>query len=195
MKRTILAAAVLALPLAVAAAPETYVIDPIHSYSHFGVSHFGFATIWGRFDKSTGTFTLDKAAKSASLDVTIEAATITTGDNDKGSRPRSRDEHLRGADFFNVTEFPRMTYKASAVKFAGDAPATVEGQFTMLGVTKPLTLTVSHWRCGSHPFNKREMCGGDAQGVLKRSDFGMKFGLPAISDEVRLFIGFEAYKQ
>ena len=193
MKKTLLALA-LATPLAAAAQAENYTIDPIHSFTYFGIDHFGVATIRGRFNKSSGKFTIDRAGKKGSLELTIEAASIDTGDLDKGSRPRSRDEHLRSPDFFNVVEFPRITYSASNVKFSGDNPAEVEGQLTMLGVTKPVTLKVDRWTCRDNPMSKRPMCGGDASSTLKRSEFGMKFGIPAIGDEVRLMIGVEAYK-
>lgn len=191
----LLGALAFAVPLAAAAAPETYVIDPIHSFAYFSVDHLGVSNVRGRFNKSSGKFTLDGAAKVAALEVVIDTASVDTGDNDKGSRPRSRDEHLRSADFFNVAEFPQMTYKSSAVKFNGAAPAEVEGQLTLLGVTKPVTLKIERWVCKDHPFRKKPMCGGDASGAIKRTDFGMKYGVPAIGDEIKLSINFEAYKQ
>ena len=184
----------IALPLGALAAPESYTLDPFHTYAHFEVNHLGFSNVRGRFDKSSGKFTLDKAAKTATLDLAVETASITTGDNDKAGRPRSRDEHLRAPDFFNAAEFPRMTYKATSATFSGDNPATIEGSLTLLGVTKPLVLHVENWKCGPNPFSKKEMCGGNAGGVLKRSDFGMKFGIPAMSDEIKLWVGFEGYK-
>jgi polyisoprenoid-binding protein YceI len=193
MKRTVLAIA-LAAPLAAAAQAESYTIDPIHSFTYFGIDHFGVTTIHGRFNKSSGKFTIDRAGKKGSLELTIEAASVDTADNDKGSRPRSRDEHLRSPDFFNVAEFPRITYRASNVTFSGDNPAEVEGQLTMLGVTKPVNLKVDRWTCRDHPMSKRPMCGGNASGTVKRSEFGMKFGIPAIGDEVRLMINVEGYK-
>ena len=87
-----------------------------------------------------------------------------------------------------------MTFKASNVKFTGDFPAELQGELTMLGVTKPLTLKVERWKCGTHPFNKRETCGGEAVGKLKRSEFGMKYGIPAISDQITLYLSFLSYK-
>ena len=182
------------LPLAAMAAPETYTLDPIHSFSHFEVGHLGYTGIRGRFDKSAGKFTIDRAAKTGSLEVTVQTASVTTGDSERGGRTRTRDEHLRTADFFNVAEFPAMTFKSTGVRFSGDNPAQVDGQLTMIGVTKPLTLNIESWRCGAHPVNKKEMCGGSATGVVKRTEYGMKFGVPAISDEIRIWMGFEAYK-
>ncbi|MBI3372156.1 MAG: YceI family protein [Betaproteobacteria bacterium] len=194
MKKFAVLAVAAALPLAAAAAPENYTFDPYHSFVNFAVDHVGFSTMYGRFNKAAGKMTVDAAAKTGSVEFTIETTSVDTGDGDKGGRPRSRDDHLRTADFFNVAEFPRMTYKSTGVKFSGDNATELEGQATLLGVTKPVMLKVDRWKCGPHPFSKKAMCGGNASGTIKRSDFGMKFGVPAIGDEVKLYIGFEAYK-
>ena len=184
-----------ALPLAAGAQVETYKVDPIHSFPHFGVDHFGVSTIWGRLEKMSGTFTIDRAAKKGSVDLTIETGTVNTGDGERGARPRTRDENLKSADFFNVAEFPRMTYKSTNVKFAGDNPSEIEGQLTLLGVTKPVTIKIERWICRDNPMSKRPMCGGDASGSFKRSEFGMKTFVPAIGDEVKLKINFEGYRE
>jgi len=134
------------------------------------------------------------AAKTGSIELVIETASLSTGDTERGSRPRARDEHLKSADFFNVAEFPRMTFKSSNVKFAGEVPTEVEGQLTLLGVTKPLTLKIERWKCATHPSYKKEACGGDASAKFKRTDFGMKYGVPLIGDEVSLNIGFLGFK-
>lgn len=184
----------IALPLTAVAAPENYTIDPTHTYAHWEVNHFGVSNWRGRFDKTSGKFTLDRAAKAASVELTVQTASVSSGDHDKGSRPRTLDDHLRTPDFFNVAEFPTMTYKSTGVKFTGDNPGSIEGNLTLLGVTKPLALHIENWKCQPNPFNKKEMCGGNASGSFKRSDFGMKFGLPAISDETKLWIQIEGYK-
>ena len=194
-KTALLSVLAVAAPLAATAAPDTYVIDPIHSFAYFSIDHLGVSHVRGRFNKSSGKFMLDPAAKTATLEVVIDTASVDTGDHDKGSRPRSRDEHLRSADFFNVAEFPQMTYKSTAVKFDGAAPAEIEGQLTLLGVSKPVTLKIERWVCKDHPMRKKPMCGGDATATIKRTDFGMKYGVPAIGDAVMLSINFEAYKQ
>lgn len=195
MQRLTLGALALSLPLAVAAAPESYTLDPYHTYPHFAVEHFGVSLYWGRFDRSSGKFTIDRAARKGTLELTVQTASVSTGDNERGGRPRTLDEHLRSADFFNVAEFPQMTFKADGVTFAGDSPSEVSGQLTLLGVTKPLTLKIERWVCKDHPFNKKPMCGGNASGVLKRTDFGMKYAVPAVSDEVRLYVQFEGYRE
>ena len=170
------------------AAPETYTLDPMHTYPHFAVSHLGFSTMLGRFDKSSGKLTIDRAAKTGSVDVTIESASLNTGF-------QKRDDHLRSPDFFNTVEFPRITYKSTAVKFKGDAPATVEGNLTLLGVTKPVMLTVTAFKCGANPMSQKAMCGIDAAAQMKRSDFGMIYGLPGVGDDLKLTFEVEAYKE
>ena len=183
-----------ALPLAAGAATESFTMDPLHTSVSFVIDHLGLSMIHGRFNKYSGKFSIDRAAKTGGVDFTIETASVDTNDNDKGNRPRSRDEHLRSADFFNVAEFPTMTFKSTAVKFNGDTPATLEGNLTLLGVTKPLTLTIERFKCGPRSGSGKEGCGGNATGKLKRSDFGMKTGIPAVGDEITLHIGFEAAK-
>ena len=112
----------------------------------------------------------------------------------KGSRPRTLDDHLKTADFFNAAEFPRVTFKSTGVKFAGDNPSEVAGTLTLLGVYKPVTLKVERWVCKENPMSKKPMCGGNATTTIKRSDWGMKYGVPAIGDEVRLWMSVEGYK-
>ena len=197
-RRFALALLAAALPATASAAADSYAIDPYHTFVHFEVDHLGgISKMRGHFGKSAGKFTLDQAAKSGSLDVTVQASSVSTGDNDKGSRPRSRDDHLRSPDFFNVAEFPTLTFKSTKVVWKGDQPGSIEGNLTMLGVTKPLTLQVADFKCGEQAFNKKPMCAADATGTLKRSEYGMTDGLaignPA--DDVRLLIPVEAYKE
>lgn len=181
-------------PLPVLAAPVTYTIDPVHSFPNFTVNHLGMTTLHGRFDRMTGKVVLDQASKTGSLEVKIQTASVTTGDDKRpAGGGRSRDEHLRTADFFNSAEFPEMVFKSTRLNFAGDKLESVEGTLTLLGVTKPVKLSVTSFNCGPHPFSKKPMCGAYVEGSIKRTDFGMKFGVPAISDDVRLAISVEAY--
>ena len=182
------------VPFAAIAAPETYTIDPYHTFPNFTVDHLGISTIYGRFNKNSGKVTIDRAAKTASIELNIETASVDTGDVEKGGRARTRDEHLRTADFFNAAEFPRMTFKSTKVAFSGDNPSVIEGDLTMVGVTKPVSLTVDRFKCNPASGNNKERCGGNATGKIKRSDFGMKFGIPNLSDEVTLLIMLEAIK-
>ena len=186
-----LGAALLAAPLAATAAPESYTLDPTHTYPSFHVEHWGLSMMQGRFDKNSGKFSFDRAAKTGSTELTIDTASLTTGDNVKGNRAQSRDDHLRSADFFNVKEFPTMTFKSTKVNFTGDLPSSVEGNLTLLGVTKPVTLTFERFKCGQNPFSKKDRCGGNAVGKFKRTDFGMKYAVPAVGDEIALNIEFE----
>ena len=188
-----------ALPLAAAAQVENYVIDPFHSVPYFETDHLGFATMRGRFDRATGKFSIDRAARTGTVEIEIPTAGVSTGDTERAGRPRTRDEHLRTADFFNVQEFPSMTFKSTKVVFKGDDPQTIEGNLTLLGVTKPVALQIERWKCGPDAIRtqgKRYQCGGNASGSFKRSDFGMKYGLPtAIGDEVRLWMSFYGFRQ
>jgi polyisoprenoid-binding protein YceI len=190
-------------PLPALAAPVTYIVDPVHTYPNFTIGHLGMSTIHGRFDDTTGRIVLDTADKSGSVDIRIKAASVNTGDakheaGSYGARnygPRSRDEQLRTADFFNVAEFPDITFKSTKLAFNGDALESVEGNLTIAGVTRPMRMRVTSFKCGPHPFTKKAMCGADLEGSIKRTDFGLKFGVPAISDEVKFTIGVEAYPE
>jgi polyisoprenoid-binding protein YceI len=195
MKRFAIVSVLLTLPLVAAAQTESYALDPYHTIPHFAIEYHGYGTIMGRFDKASGKFTIDRAAKKGGLDFVIETASVNTGDADKGPRPRSRDEHLRSPDFFNVVEFPRITFKSTNVKFAGDNPAEVEGQLKLLGTSKPVTFKIDKWVCKDHPVYKKPSCGGNASAVFKRSDFGMKYGIPSMSDEVKLTTLFLAFRE
>jgi polyisoprenoid-binding protein YceI len=183
------------VPAAAAASPETYTLDPAHAIPSFSVSHFGISTVTGLFGNVTGKFTIDRTAKTGALEVRIPTATISTGDAKRADGKRSRDEHLRATDFLNAAEFPEMTYKSTKFNFAGDKVESVEGNLTLLGVSRPVRLVAASVTCGANPFNKKDMCGGDFTGSLKRSEFGMKFGIPAIADEVKLVIAVEAYRE
>lgn len=170
------------------AAEETYKIDPVHSQPNFEVRHMGFSIQRGSFGKATGTITLDRAAKTGSVDITIDATSIKTID------PRL-DKHVQSEDFFNVAKYPTITFKSNKLIFDDDRVVAVEGELTMIGVTKPVTLTVDNETCGEHPINKKPMCGAQASATVKRSEWGMKYGLPrAVGDDVRLIIPVEAYK-
>ena len=174
------------------AAPQNFAIDSLHSYPNFAVNHLGMSTMQGRFDKMTGRVVLDEAAKTGSIDLKIATASISTGDAKRTDGARSRDEHLKGPDFFNATEFPEMSYKSTKMVFKGDTIESIEGNLTLLGVTRPLKLSVTSFKCGPHPFTKKPMCGADVTGTIKRTDFGMKYGVPAIGDEIKLSINVEA---
>ena len=174
------------LPLPAFAA-DSYTIDPPHTFPHFSINHLGFSTMQGRFDKTSGTVTVDRAAKTGAVEISIESASVSTGF-------AKRDEHLRSPDFFNAAEFPAITYKSTAMHFKGDTPASVDGNLTILGVTKPVTLTIDAFNCGTNPMSKKDECGAGASAQIKRSDFGVKYALPAVGDDVKLVFEIEAIK-
>jgi polyisoprenoid-binding protein YceI len=187
--------ALAAAPLMAAAAPQTYNIDSLHSFPNFSVNHLGMSTIHGRFERMTGKIVYDPAARTGSMEVHVPTTTVSTGDSKRADGTRSRDEHLRSADFFNSAEFPDMTFKSTKLNFAGDKLETIDGNLTLLGVTRPVKLQVTHFNCAPHPFSKKPMCGAYVEGTIKRTDYGMKYGVPGISDDVKLAIGVEAYPE
>lgn len=186
MKFKLLIAA-LAAAMASSAFADTYNIDPNHTFPSFEADHMGLSVWRGKFGKTTGTINLDRAAKSGSLDIVIDAASIDFGHEKMNS-------HAKNADMFNVEKFPQVTYKSKSLKFDGDKLVAVEGDLTMLGVTKPVKLTINKFKCIMHPRLKREVCGADASGEFKRTDFGLSYATPAFAPEVKLEIQVEAIK-
>lgn len=171
------------------ASQEVYVLDTSHTIPMFEVTHLGFSQQRGTFSNATGRITIDRAARKGTMDVVVATASINPG------TPRLL-AILKGEDFFNVEKFPTMTYKSADLEFDGEHLVAVKGELTLLGVTHPVALKVTAFKCGAHPFNKRTMCGGEASATIKRSEFGMKYGIPAAaSDEVRIVIPFEGIRE
>lgn len=172
---------------AASAAPEAFTIDSAHTYPMFEASHFGISVQRGRFDKTTGKIVLDREAKAGSIDITIDTTSINMGFEDWN-------KHMRGEDFFNVEKFPVITFKSNKLIFEGDKIVGAQGDFTLLGVTKPLRLKVSNFACTQHPMLKKLYCGAEVTTDIKRSDFGMKIGIPAVGDDIRLIAPVEVLK-
>lgn len=187
MRHTLIGFAAL-LTMVGGASAATYDIDPAHTYPNFTIGHLGYSTMHGRFGSTSGTVELDLKKKTGAVNVVIDAASIDTGF-------KKRDDHLRSPDFFNVMEFPEITFKSTKVNFTSDKTAKVDGKLTIAGVTKDVTLDVTHIHCAPHPFNKKDVCGFDANTSIKRSDFGVKYALPAVSDEVNIMLEVEAIKK
>lgn len=187
MKKLATLAIAAALSSAAFAAPETYTIEGTHTYPRFEYSHFGYSTQLSRFDKTSGTITLDRAAKTGSVDVTIDATSVDSGYPLFNS-------HLQGEDFFDTAKYPTITYKSTKVNFDGDKPATIEGNLTVKGITKPVTLTVTSFHCMDHPMLKKPACGANATATIKRTEFNAGKYAPYVGDEVKLTIAVEAYK-
>jgi polyisoprenoid-binding protein YceI len=169
--KTALPAAMLAIMAGAALAdPVTYTIDPGHTYPSFEADHFGGLSVWrGKFDKTSGTIVLDKAKGSGSVDVTVDTASIDFG------HPKLN-EHAKSAEMFDVAKYPTAIYKGTLTNFKNGAPTQVDGQFTLHGVTKPLTLTINSFMCKPNPQDKKEHCGADASGTFNRADYGIAFG-------------------
>jgi polyisoprenoid-binding protein YceI len=168
-------------------AADTYTMDPEYTLPTFEVEHLGFTTQRGRFDKSEGRVVLDVPAKTG-----IVEFKVYTNSLDMGSRAWT--VHVSGPGLFNIEQYPTMTFKSEKLQFEGGKVVGADGQFTLLGVTKPIHLTVNHFACGANPMNKRAMCAADITGTLKRSDFGMDKYIPAVSDEIKINVPVEAYK-
>jgi polyisoprenoid-binding protein YceI len=188
MKRLILLAIAATISTAAVAAPETYVIDSNHSMPRFSYSHFGYSTQLSRFDKATGKIVIDRAAKTGSVDVTIDTTSVNTGF-------ALFNEHIQGEDFFNTAKFPTATFVSKKMNFEGDKPVSIDGTLTIKGVSKPETLTVTSFMCMPHPMLKKDACGANATVVVKRTDFNMSKHVPYVSDEVTITLPVEAIKQ
>ncbi|OWY38371.1 polyisoprenoid-binding protein [Xenophilus sp. AP218F] len=183
--RFALAAAIAGLSSAAFAAPETYVIDGTHTFPRFSYSHFGFSTQLSRFDKTSGTIVLDKAAKTGSVDVVIDMKSVNTGFPVFNG-------HIQGEDFFDTAKYPTATFKSTKVLFDGDKPSAVEGNLTIKGVTKPVTLTLSSFQQMPHPMLKKDAIGANASVKVKRSEFNAGKYAPYVGDDVTIDIAVEA---
>ncbi|NML59825.1 polyisoprenoid-binding protein [Massilia sp. RP-1-19] len=188
MKKFALFCLTAGLSLTAVAAPETYVIDGSHTYPRFEYSHFGYSNQVSRFDKTSGTIVIDRAAKIGSVNVTIDTTSVNTG------FPVFND-HLQGEDFFDTKKFPTITFKSSKLNFAGDKPSSVDGDLTIKGVTKPVRLDITSFHCMPHPMLKKDACGANAITKIKRTDFNNGKYAPYVGDEVTLTIAVEAIKQ
>jgi polyisoprenoid-binding protein YceI len=152
------------------AASTTYTVDPDHTHPSFEVDHFGGVSTWrGTFKKTTGTVKIDTAAKTGTVDVVIDTATVDFA-HDK------LNEHVSSPEMLDVAKFPTAEYKGKFVEFADGAPKTVSGELTLHGVTKPVTLTINSFKCFLNPMLKKEVCGADASGTFSRADFGVNYG-------------------
>ena len=170
------------------AAPETYLIDSKHTKPRFSYNHFGYSTQLSRFDKVTGKITIDKEAKKGTIDVVIETQSVNTG-------YELFNEHIQGEDFLATAKFPTATFKSTKVNFDGDKVTSVDGQLTLKGITKLVTLKVTSFLCMPHPMAKKDACGANATTEVKRSDFNMGKNAPYVSDEVTIDIPIEAIKE
>ncbi|ANQ86038.1 hypothetical protein dqs_3010 [Azoarcus olearius] len=170
-----------------AAAPESYVIDNSHTFPRFSYSHFGLSKQLSRFNKTSGTIVLDKAAKTGSVDVTIDMKSVDTGF-------ALFDEHIQGADFLDTASHPTARFKSTKVRFEGDKPVSIDGELTIKGITRPVTLQVTSFLNMPHPMLNKDAIGANATTVIKRSEFNAGKYAPHVGDEVTLDIAVEAIK-
>jgi len=190
-KLTKLAAALILATVAAApalAAPETFAVDSTHTFPRFSYNHLGYSIQMSRFDKATGTVTLDKAARTAAVDIVIDTKSVNTGS-------ATFNEHIQGEDFLDTAKHPTATFKSTKVNFEGDKPTSIEGNLTLKGITKPVTLTVTSFHAMPHPMMKKDAIGANATTKVKRTDFNMGKYAPNVGDEVTIDIAFEAVKQ
>jgi polyisoprenoid-binding protein YceI len=167
------------------AGPQAFTIDDVHSMAMFRVMHMGAGAFWGRFNDVSGDFTFEEGkAEGMKFDVTIKTESVDSGND-------NLDKHLRSPDFFATKDFPAMTFKSTAARKTGDRSYDVDGELTMLGVTKPITVRMEF--CGMADMGRGPKAGFEAQFTVKRSEFGMKYGVEkgAIGDEVRVVVGLE----
>src|SRR5882762_1785741 len=151
------------------AASTTYNVDPDHTHPSFEVDHFGGVSTWrGTFKKTSGTVQIDTTAKTGTVDVVIDTATVDFA-HDK------LNEHVSSPEVLDVAKYPTAEYKGKFAEFANGAPRTVTGALTLHGVTKPVTLTINSFKCIEHPMLKKQVCGADASGSFNRADFGVNY--------------------
>ena len=189
MKSALFATALLVCALGAQATTATYAIDPTHTYATFEIGHFGTSTNRGRFDKKQGTVQLDRAAKTGKVDLTLDVGSVNTGF-------AMFDTHLKSNEILDATAFPTATFVGDKFSFNGDKVTQIAGNLTLHGKTQPVTLKANQFNCYQSPMIKREVCGGDFEATIDRTQFGMAYGIDwGFPKDVRLVIQVEAIKQ
>lgn len=190
MKAILVAGAALSsIAVTAFAAPATYKINPGHTYPSFEADHMGGLSILrGKFNSSSGSVTLDKEAKTGTVEITIDTTSLDFGHDKLNEHAKSE------ATMFDVAKYPTATYKGKLSKWEGNKPTEVQGELTLHGVTKPVTLKINQFLCKTSPMTKKEVCGADASTTINRSDFGISFGVAnfGFKPEVKLLIEVEA---
>ena len=184
-----LAAAAVLSTGAAQAQSAAYAIDPTHTFVTFEIGHFGATTNRGRFDKKEGTVQFDRAGKTGKVEITVDTTSINSG-------TPAFDKHLQSADLFNAAKYPTIKFVSDKFSFNGDKVSEVSGQLTLLDKTNPVTLKATQFNCYQSPMLKREVCGGDFEATIDRTqwglDYGVQYGFPK---NVRLVVQIEAIKQ
>jgi len=197
MTGLIAAAAVFGTGRMARAEPATYTLDPEHAVVGFLVMHAGYTNVLGRFDQVEGSFVFDEAAPALEQgEIRVKTASVSTAHE-------KRDEHLRGPDFLNADEFPEMIFRLDGARATAGRQGTVTGTLELLGVRKPLTLDVTWNKSAEYPFGtgvfgaRPYVVGVSARGTIRRSDFGMTYGLDGdlVADEIALILEMEARRE
>lgn len=191
MRITALAfAATAVLATAAQAAPATYAIDPTHTFATFEIDHMGASTNRVRFDKKSGSVEFDKAAKTGKVEVSLDMDSLNSG-------TAAFNNHLKSVEIFNVAKFPTAKFVSDKFVFDGDRLKEVTGQLTLLDKTQPITIKANKFTCYESPMlQKREVCGGDFEATIDRSQWGVDYGLNyGFPKQVRLVLQIEAVKQ
>ena len=189
MNKTLVAVTLVATAAFARAESLTYAIDPTHTFVTFEADHLGLSTLRGRFNRKEGSLTLDKTARSGTADITIDAGSVDTG-------VPALDTRLKGKDLLDAAGFATARFTADRFSFAGDKVSEVSGTLTLRGTAQPVTLKASRFNCYISPLLKREICGGDFETRIARSDYGMPYGIEVgLPDVIRLLVQIEAIRQ
>jgi polyisoprenoid-binding protein YceI len=170
-----------------AMAADIYTVDPRHTFPSFEIDHLGFSIQRGRFNVTEGKIMLAPESASGSIDIAIDAASISTG-------LAELEKHLRSEDFLDVARFPKILFKSTQLIFNKDQLIGANGTLTLHGVTKPVHLTVDRFHCGMNLISMKNVCGANATATIKRSDFGVDKYAPVLADDVKVIIQIEAIK-
>jgi polyisoprenoid-binding protein YceI len=184
---TLLSALLLSALIPAASAAETFTLDPEHTFPSFEIGHQGISVMRGKFNRSKGRAMFDAEKQQGEIDVRVDAGSGDTGHDGLNKK-------LLGSNFFRTSQFPEIVFQSNQVEFKDGKPVAAVGNLTLLGVTKPVTLEIRSYGCTLQFLTRRPMCGADVHTVIKRSDFGMNYGIPMIGDEVKLAIEVEGFK-
>ncbi|MEZ5499527.1 MAG: YceI family protein [Steroidobacteraceae bacterium] len=169
------------------ATEQLYHVDPEHTYPSFEADHMGGLSVWrGKFNRSSGTVTLDLDKQTGSVDIVVDTSSIDFGND-------ALNEHAQGAEMFAVDKYPTAHYTGRLDAFVDGAPTRVQGELTLRGVTQPLELQITKFQCKTHPMAHKPVCGADATATFKRDSYGLDYGVAWGFDQtVTLRIQIEA---
>ncbi|MDM0014869.1 YceI family protein [Variovorax sp. J22P168] len=164
----------------------SYTIDPTHTFVNYEMGHYGTTTNRGRFSTSDGSVQIDPTGTSGKVDITMDMSSVNTGVD-------LLNRHVQSKDFFNVAAFPTARFQSDSIAFNGDKVTEVAGTLTLMGQARPVVLKASRFNCYMNPLIKRQVCGGDFETTVERSQWGILWGLNfGFEDKVRLLVQVEA---